>query len=241
METNEISLSGRKYISDFKSNDLPTILYLHGSGSNDKTLDHIRGCAFYKLFYTAFKSNFNFFFPLQEGGFSGWENKIGGVSSGAYFAKEIIALHGIKNIVPTGHSSGATYATVTTLPGVFKGFIPVAGRSLDYKGTKAMFPNGTMLNAWHGLDDHGSFNNIDDGKQAVEWYKMGGGTPIFHMLEGVGHGSDSIAYKPTSGIKEWIEGLFPKAEPVKSGLYVDNIWIGDTEGTFEGHTIEYRN
>jgi len=238
MITSEKTKAGVQYLSDFKSNDSPTVVYLHGSGQINKTLEAIKSTPFFKLFYTAFKDEFNFFFPLKIGG-SGWEDYKEGKSSGARFILEIIELHKVDKIVPTGHSAGGTWATATSLQGLIKGFAPVAGRALDYKGVLALHGNGVQVNAWHGENDHGFVNNIDDGKQAIKWYKSGGGSPIFNILPGVGHGSDSIAYKPTSGLKAWIDSLFPVVEE-KPGIYVNNIWMGYDSCDFQGNKIEFR-
>lgn len=245
MEIDSVTKSGRKYISDFKSNDLITVVYLSGSGQFGKPLSALRATPFYKLFYSAFKDKYNFFMPMQYAGSSGWEKKIDGLSSGAHFIQEMIDLYGIDKIVVTGHSAGGTYATAISLQGKVKGFAPVAGGSLDINGTKGMSANGIQLFATHGNADKGGdkgVNGFEYGSRAVRWYEAGGGKAIFNILPDVGHGSDIYAYKPSFGMAEWFDSLFePVVVPPKPGIYIDNIWYGDTQADFEGHKIEYRN
>lgn len=73
---------------------------------------------------------------------------------------------------------------------------------------------GVPLNAWHGMNDTATPNTYTAGLQALNWYKAGKGpyTPVWNPLSGVGHGSDVYAYDTSSGLKEWIDGLFPDIE-----------------------------
>lgn len=241
MDSDQISKSGRKYISDFKSNDLITVVYLSGSGQIGKPLSALRATPFYKLFYAAFKDKYNFFLPMQYAGSSGWEKKIDGLSSGAHFIQEMIDLHGIDKIVATGHSAGGTYATAISLAGKVKGFAPVAGGSLDIVGTKGMSSKGIQLFATHGDADRGGDKGVNGfayGSKAVRWYTGGGGKPIFNILPGVGHGSDIYAYKPSFGMAEWFDSLFePVVVPPKPGIYVDGVWAGTDSCTVDNHLI----
>lgn len=52
---------------------------------------------------------------------------------------------------------------------------------------------------------------------------------------------DPLLYAPfDESIYDWmLRQLTPIEEP-KSGIYIDNVWYGETECEFEGHTIEYR-
>jgi len=238
----EVSASGRKYIKDFKDTSKVTIIYLHGSGQLGTDLNLIKQTPFYKLFYAAYGADYNFFMPQQTKAFSGWENTTFGHPSGAYFVREMIAQYGITKIIVTGHSAGAAWKTATNLQTLIGGFAPVAGRSLDFTATKLMGTNQIPVNAWHGDKDTAAPNNYTAGKQAVSWYKQGGGTNIlFNVLVGVGHGSDSYAYKPTSGLKGWIDMIYPVVEVHTTGIFIDGVWQGDTECDFQGLHIEYRN
>lgn len=209
-QTFESSKSGRGYIKDFKDTSYVTVIYLPGSGERGTDLNKIKATAFYKLFYTAYKDKFNFFMPQQTSNFSGWENIINGHPSGANFVREMIAQYGIKKIVVTGHSAGATWETAANLQTLISGFAPVAGRGLSYSKVVLMGKNKIPVNAWHGDKDTAKPNHYAAGVQAINWYKSGGGKPIFNVLVGVGHGSDKIAYKPDSSLKGWIDSLFTK-------------------------------
>jgi hypothetical protein len=208
------SISGRPYLVDFKGDQLPTIIYLCGSGEIG-SLSKIKNVAFYTSFYNAFKNDFNFFIPMQYAGLSGWENMINGYTSGGQFTREMIAEYNLTKVVVTGHSAGATWETLAFLQDQIQGFAPVAGRGLSYQLVVNAGRKNIPVNAWHGEKDTAWPNTYTAGKQAcLSWFRdAGNGKPIWNSLPGVGHGSDKIAYATNSGLREWILGLFIAVEP----------------------------
>lgn len=103
--------SGRWYWENFIDSTRITIVYLHGSGQMGGTqsdLNKIKQVAFYTKFYAANADEYNIFMPQQYTGFSGWENIVGGVTSGADFVRFIKSHYHVDKVVVTGHSAGAT-------------------------------------------------------------------------------------------------------------------------------------
>lgn len=212
--TQKTSFSGRPYLVDFKGDHLPTIVYLCGSGEIGN-LEKVKNVAFYTSFYNAFKNDFNFFIPMQFAGLSGWENMIGGLTSGGHFTKEMIDEYKLTKVVITGHSAGGTWETLAFLQDQIQGFAPVSGRGLSYDKVVNAGKKNIPVSAWHGEKDTTYPNSFTAGKQAcLNWFRdTGKGTPQWHPLPGVGHGADREAYKTTSGLKEWIQSLFPVVDP----------------------------
>lgn len=240
--SNAVSLSGRKYLSDFKSDSLPTVVYLHGSGQRGTDLEKIKQTPFYKLWYAVFKDDFNFFFPLQSATFAGWENSIGGYPSGAHFVREMITLHTLTKVIVTGHSAGGTGETLAFLQSQIRGFAPCSGRALSYSRIKQCGALDIPVLIHHGTLDTAKPNMYSAGVQMKNWLIEGGGEPEFVSLTGVGHGSDSYAYKPTSRLKAWIDEIFEdEVVPPTTGIFIDGVYKGATECDFAGLHIEYRS
>jgi len=232
--------SGINYLEDFKSNDLPTVIYFSGAGERNNYGDFtaMKRTSFYTKFYTTFKDQYNFFIPLQTLNSYSWVYPfVNGVAYGVGFIRWVKEKYGIDKVVLCSHSMGSGYSTAPLMPNELSALVVSAGNG-DYKQVIALAKTLLPVMQWHGKGDY-SQNSFINGEKAMNWYKGAGGPVDWHPIEG-GHGIDSIVYSPTSGVKEWIDKLFPIVDPVKPGLYVDGVWIGETSGTFENHLIEYK-
>lgn len=233
--------SGIHYLEDFKGNQLPTLVYLSGAGERNNYGDFsaMKRTAFYTKFYATFKDQFNFFFPLQTKYSWSWIWPFtNGVAYSVGFIRYIKQLHGIDKIVPCSHSMGSVWSTAPLMPGELSGAVISAG-SGDYKQILELADTDLPVLAFHGRQDYRE-NSFVAGEKAMNWYKGAGGPVEWHPIEG-GHGIDQVVYSPNSGVKEWIDKLFPIVDPIKPGIYIDGVWCGDTECDFEGHKIQYKN
>lgn len=248
---NRTTPSGRGYLEDFKSVDKATIIYLHGSGQrgtgSPTDLNKIKQVAFFTSFYSNYAADYNFLMPQQFSTFAGWENMINGKTAGADFVLWAKQYYGITKVIPTGHSAGGTWETAAWLQREIGGFAPVAGRGLSYSKVVEFGRNRVPVMAWHGDKDTAKPNDYSGGKQAISWYKTGGGVPIWNVLPGVAHDSDKYAYLPNSGLKEWIDSIYPPVEavPFVPGIYIDGVFAGASEATYVDPTgksvlIEYK-
>lgn len=242
--------NNRGYLVDFKDVAKASIFYLHGSGhmgsGSEADLEKVKNCSFFKLFYAAFKDYYNFFFPQQFTGLSGWENMINGKTSGADFVLEMKSLYNLTKLGVTGHSAGATWETAAYLQDannlLIDFFIPVAGRGLSYSKVVDLGRKGLKVNAWHGTKDTTSPNHYAAGYQAcINWFKNGGGgVPVWNALTDVGHNSPDYAYKSTSGLNVWIDSIYgdetpppppePTSDPVVNSYELNGKLIFKTTG-----------
>lgn len=207
------SESGVEYIEDFKSKDLPTIIYFSGYGQFGTDINMLKRVSFYTKFYQNNKAFYNFIIPQHpKTSYSWiWPFRPDGTAYGVEFIRWIQKTYSLdpKRVLLTGHSAGSPYGTAELMPNEL-GAIAAVSTSSTYQGAVMLAKIGMPLIAFHGTGDTTEPNTFAAGYRAcITWYQItGGGSPTWVAYPGVGHGADVYAYDSNSGLKEWIDNVF---------------------------------
>lgn len=229
--------SGIHYLEDFKGNHLPSVIYLSGYGQFSSDINVLKNVAFFTKFCTDNKDKYNFFIPLHPKNSYSWVYPFfpNGNAFAVEFNRYIIGQYKTGKPILAGHSAGGPWPIAFRMLNELAG-ICVVSSSGDYKEVIEVGKTKIPVIVYHGEKDNTAPNTYVNGVKAIGWYEAASGLEAeFHSLPNVGHGADVQAFAKGYGLKEWID----KVPEVKPGLYLDNVWMHETEFEFENHKVKY--